>query len=92
MGEFENSASSYGTFDQGGNVWERCETLNGSTGIVRGGSFDLDAVALSSSGRENIDGWNAGNDYGFRIASNVIPEPTMLLLLGLGGLLIRKRK
>ena len=26
VGEFENSASPYGTFDQGGNVWEWNET------------------------------------------------------------------
>ena len=27
VGEFENSDSAYGTFDQGGNVWEWNETL-----------------------------------------------------------------
>ena len=40
VGEHENSASSYGTFDQGGNVFEWSETLfAGSYRIVRGGSF-----------------------------------------------------
>ena len=27
VGEFENSASAYGTFDQGGNVWEWNEAI-----------------------------------------------------------------
>ncbi len=41
VGEWENSASAYGTFDQAGNVREWCEGLNGTTGngIWRGGDF-----------------------------------------------------
>jgi formylglycine-generating enzyme len=41
VGEFENSASPYGTFDQGGNIWEWNESVllyNTSRGM-RGGSF-----------------------------------------------------
>ncbi len=42
VGEFELSGSPYGTFDQGGNVWEWNETnvISSSRGL-RGGSFDL---------------------------------------------------
>lgn len=45
VGEFENSASAYGTFDQGGNQWEWTDSwpnLTGTPGskrIMRGGSF-----------------------------------------------------
>lgn len=90
-----------GTYDMMGNVWELMESpyisgdyLPGSNRGLPGGSYNygvtLDGVNyLASSTR------NAGySDYeyvnvGFRVAS--IPEPASLLLLGLGGLLIRKR-
>ncbi len=40
VGDFENSESPYGTFDQGGNVWEwNEEVISGSFRGVRGGSF-----------------------------------------------------
>jgi len=37
VGEFENSASPYGTFDQGGNVWEWVEAIHRQQGQVRRG-------------------------------------------------------
>ena len=41
VGEFELSDSPYGTFDQGGNVWEWNETaVTSSSRGLRGGSFD----------------------------------------------------
>jgi formylglycine-generating enzyme len=45
VGEFENSASEYGTFDQAGNVWEWTESRPSVAGavtskrVMRGGSF-----------------------------------------------------
>ncbi len=43
VGEFENSDSAYGTFDQGGNVWEWNETLFGSVRGLRGGAYNGDS-------------------------------------------------
>ncbi|MGQ0629209.1 MAG: SUMF1/EgtB/PvdO family nonheme iron enzyme [Phycisphaerales bacterium] len=45
VGEFENSPSEYGTFDQGGNIWEWTEGRASAAGtptskrVMRGGSF-----------------------------------------------------
>lgn len=40
VGEFENSVSPYGTFDQGGNAWEWTEAVIGDRRGIRGGSFN----------------------------------------------------
>ena len=52
VGEFELSASPYGTFDQGGNVWEWNETvLFGSYRGKRGGSYTQLSQQLLASRR-----------------------------------------
>lgn len=88
-----NSASFYGTFDQGGNVWEWNETpVTSSTRGVRGGPWNGFGTDLRSSFRS--DNGPAGGDLvnlGFRVASPV-PEPGTLALLGLGlPVLLRRR-
>ena len=76
VGEFENSESPYGTFDQGGNVWEWNETLvNGHRGW-RGGSWSRyygGSYVLEASYRGHRDPGRHEDDFvGFRVAS--IPE------------------
>ena len=81
VGEFENSASPYDTFDQGGNVLEWNESvLYGSSRGFRGGSFDHYAHTLAASDRY----YGPPTDeydylFGFRVAS--VPEPGSITLL-----------
>ncbi len=76
VGDFENSASAYGTFDQGGNVWEWNEAVvyeseDSSSRGLRGGSFVNGSTYLLASGRY-YGGYPSeeGDDgMGFRVAS-----------------------
>ena len=90
VGEFQNSASPYGTYDQGGNVWEWMEAVDtewfGSGRGLLGGSFYDSTMyqdrTLRVFGRnptaEYYGDWL--NGIGFRVAS--VPEPSTLALLG----------
>jgi formylglycine-generating enzyme required for sulfatase activity len=95
-GSYTGSASPYGTFDQGGNVFEWNEAI--SSGSLergaRGGSFsDGDASSLAASARFDADpgGGTAGTIIGFRVA--MVPEPStgFLIIAGLLGLAARRR-
>ena len=56
VGAYTNSGSHYGTFDQGGNVWEwNDEILFTSTRGLRGGSFGGSGNDLQSSGRNDFN-------------------------------------
>ncbi len=86
-GAYTGSDSYYGTFDQGGNVWEWNEKLIGlSFRAVRGGSFGNGLDYLQSSN------WVEGNPttqidgVGFRLA--FVPEPSTCLLTSFGLLAI----
>ena len=98
VGEWENSASPYGTFDQGGNVREWTEAIiGGSSRAMRGGSFYYNEDMLQASHRiDYTPEW--GDTYvGFRVASSAaVPEPGSVLVwagLGVIGLIwLRRRK
>jgi formylglycine-generating enzyme required for sulfatase activity len=81
VGDFENSDSPYGTFDQGGNLWEWTDTAAaGAWRPLRGGSFDANLSSLiASSNRYLNDPATGYNIYGFRVA--YVPEPSTLVLL-----------
>ena len=108
-GEFENSESPYGTYDQAGNVWEWDEALVYSgvpqSGFpayrgLRGGSLDLftgHSVAgdVRAASRYCDSPVFERFDVGFRV-SEVVPEPSSVLVLGSGilalaGMIRRKR-
>lgn len=91
------SASHYGTFDQGGNVWEwNDEILFTSDRGLRGGSFGSNANALQSSNRNFGNPAGGSADLGFRVSSLApIPEPSayaaILGCLGLALALTRRK-
>ncbi len=91
VGAFSNSSSPYGTFDQGGNVWEVTETttVNGLSGyrVYRGGAFSSNGADLGASYRYyDSSPLDENGAVGFRVAS-VIPEPSTLLLGTMGYVL-----
>jgi sulfatase modifying factor 1 len=101
-GEFQNSASPYGTFDQAGNVCEWMESMmfeGYPYRTVRGGAWyqllfywETPGRSLQASSRgywSPQDGDSTAS--GFRVAE--VPEPGTLSLLALGGrAAIRRRR
>ena len=85
------SASFYGTFDQGGNVFEWNDAVTGGGRCIRGGSWD-ERFMMSSDQRLGSGDSSEGYVVGFRIAS--IPEPStagLVLLAGAGWMVWKRR-
>jgi formylglycine-generating enzyme required for sulfatase activity len=88
VGLFSNSASAYGTYDQGGDVYQWNDAvIDGSYRGLRGGAWDGSSNFLRSSFWDFYPPAVEINDIGFRLASNVldVPEPGTCALLGLGA-------
>jgi formylglycine-generating enzyme len=90
VGEFENSGSAYGTFDQGGNVWEWNEAIvyQDATYAYRGMRGGSCRYYWSYSLEAWLRYWddfpsNEGSSMGFRVVQ--LPEPSSMIAL-LGGL------
>ena len=89
VGSFTNSASAYGTFDQGGDVSQWTDSVYLDLyRALRGGSWSSSTLLLKSSFPEVFNDPANGHDLdiGFRVAT--VPEPTVLvsLMMGLGML------
>jgi sulfatase modifying factor 1 len=105
VGTYSNDPSSYGTFDQGGNVWEWNDAvIYGSSRGLRGGGWNNDLYGagdgsfLLPSFRGLDDSSSERHEYGFRLVSATVtatvPEPSSMLLtmLASGMLLIRRKR
>ena len=93
VGEFENSESPYGTFDQGGNLREWNEAIiDGSSRGIRGGYWFHCASEMSVLARTSRDPAGEYGYIGFRVAH--IPEPAgVVLFAGMAMIfLCRNRK
>jgi formylglycine-generating enzyme required for sulfatase activity len=70
VGAMRASPSSYGTFDQNGNVWELTESagMTGGAAILRGGAWTSFTSYLASGYRLGISSSGVGSNAGFRLA------------------------
>jgi formylglycine-generating enzyme required for sulfatase activity len=93
VGTFSSSDSYYGTLDQSGNVWEWNETIYSPSSIhLRGGSYSDGATNISSAGSSTVSRGNLFGSVGFRVAA-AVPEPgSLLVILGVGGLAMARRR
>ena len=78
VGSYTGSASPYGTFDQGGNLWEWDERHRGEFRQLRGGSFAVLPNVLAAPNWHSRTPADERLDVGFRVAA--VPEPSIALL------------
>ena len=94
-GAYTGSASPYGTYDQGGNVWEWNERIvDGSLRGARGGSWNSPALGLAASDPNPVYFPTIESGAGgFRVAS-LVPEPGtgLLVMTGVLGMALRRRR
>jgi formylglycine-generating enzyme len=96
VGAFSASPSSYGTYDQGGNLEKWIETsISSSSRGSFGTSFLGAGIGMAKTGYSGTYPTFEGLGGGFRVACSSVPEPCiflMLLLSSLAGLFWWHRK
>jgi formylglycine-generating enzyme len=80
----------FGTADQGGNLAEWTQLISGSNRGRRGGSWLSPETGLAATTSVASAATGESFDIGFRVAS--IPEPSAVLLGGLGLLMVMRRR
>jgi formylglycine-generating enzyme required for sulfatase activity len=93
VGSFTASPSYYGTFDQGGDVFQFNETITGADRFDLGGAFNSgNSGPLKSSASSYVSETFKGDNLGFRVVE--VPEPASMGMLALGGIatLARRRR
>lgn len=69
VGAYTDSASHYGTFDQGGNLWQWTDGVYSTNRIIRGGSFSYGLTPPRKTVRRDYEpGFYKDDDTGFRLA------------------------
>lgn len=98
VGQFKNSESAYGTFDQCGNVAEWNEAIPYISGInatrgVRGGAWNGSDFGMVVAFRNYLDPNTESSPTGFRVVQ-AVPEPSSLMILagGIGMILGMRRR
>jgi formylglycine-generating enzyme required for sulfatase activity len=91
VGAYTVSDSPYGTFDQGGNVWEWTEALIGSSRGVDGASWSQASTATSMIASSRAATNPSGEEFialGFRVAAAIVPEATSLTVWVVGSIVL----
>ena len=87
VGAMRASPSSYGTFDQNGNVWELTESagMTGGAAMLRGGAWTSFTSYLASGYRLGVASEGVGSNAGFRLAAlSVAANPVVIDLVPVG--------
>ncbi len=96
MGAYSGSASPYGAFDMGGDVWQWNEALVGGTNRGFRGSSWSTSSSLMQKAVQNFDSPTYEiASLGFRVVA--VPEPSTIAMasigfVGLVGLVVKRRR
>jgi len=94
VGAYSSSASAYGTFDQGGNLWEwttgvvrpATNSTSPPSRVVRGGSWNSGLTAIGAPHRRDLaPGFSAGAGTGFRLATFAVSSDRPMIDLDGNG-------
>ncbi len=69
VGSYTAASSPFGTFDQGGNVWEWLETIDDANRYTRGGSYSVPAGNADEVIRSSVVATSEAGIRGFRVAA-----------------------